>query len=107
MKKIHFVFVFICCLSSKLSTYCSVTFFGALIEKTLCPPKVNLFLHFQEKFEKITVKIGILGARPKFQVSSIDNFSLGVKEWNQKFNFIGEFWSTRALVPLKIDSFAS
>jgi hypothetical protein len=37
----------------------------------LCPQKTSTFPHFQKKFQKITIKIDIVGTHPNFQLSPV------------------------------------
>jgi hypothetical protein len=41
------------------------------MNKKLCPSKARTFLHLKQNFQKITMKIDIVGTYPNFQLSSL------------------------------------
>jgi hypothetical protein len=50
-----------------------------MVKSKLCPYKASTFSHLQKKFQKITMKIDIIGTCLNFQLSLVRDFGpLGV-----------------------------
>jgi hypothetical protein len=47
-----------------------------LVNKKLYPCRANTFLHLQKLFQKITIKFGIMGTYPNFQLSPLGTLVL-------------------------------